>query len=597
MRLPKISTVKGWDDNYDIIKLQVDEFGRGDKSNLLDGEQGYVREVIDRAVYRWLEEVTISGRDLKEAAQGIYTTLIDCCNPTGVNFARRGRSFTASWSSDYGNKFEVRYCRLKGDAGGVDMAVIKERMDQLRGICKMFNPEDIYNADETGFYLREPSKWSYTTASKTGGVKPDRAHNDIDKGDPETKQPWQHLRIERLPPNSTSVTQPLDAGIISVFKRKFLEMLGSQTLAKAYGGKKISNGEAWGLIPYAWSHVKRSTVRHCFLATKLVDMSAVNLERRAVDVEKGHGIAGLSPKWPPVAEQDKERAQAQHLRMVISAMDSIVELEPDNEREPEELGELAVRRFQLAMQAIERSEAFWNQAASQKLLKELKSANQEVSPYEEQMASIRRKMDALVAEKEARDQELSHLLVGLLELREEVAKLSKYADGDEHLVALEAREENIKAVEEYISAVEEAQKVLDRTITKANVVHAINRNVATLRRLGIEPSYPNGVKGFEATGVGAAELAAPAGEERQVVLEAGEANTPMAPRRQATQQAAGFKLRKIHATSHANDVEAFKVVSTGAPKVYNRTLEMLNDEKEEVRETTELYLHYFNPKV
>ncbi|KAG0220667.1 hypothetical protein BGW42_000216, partial [Actinomortierella wolfii] len=108
-------------------------------------------------------------------------------------------------------------------------------------------------------------------------------------------------------------------------------------------------------------------------------------------------------------------------------------------------------------------------------------------------------MDALVAEKEAREQELSHLLAGLLELREEVAKLSKYTDGDVHLVALEARDENIKAVEEYISAVEEAQKVLDRTITKANVVHAINRNVATLRRLGIDPSYPNGVKGFEVT--------------------------------------------------------------------------------------------------
>ncbi|KAG0224886.1 hypothetical protein BGW42_004816 [Actinomortierella wolfii] len=71
----------------------------------------------------------------------------------------------------------------------------------------------------------------------------------------------------------------------------------------------------------------------------------------------------------------------------------------------------------------------------------------------------------------------------------------------------------------------------------------------------------------------------------------------MAPKRQATQQAAEFKPRKIHATSHANDVEAFKVASTGASKVYNRTLEMLNDEKEEVKETTGLYLHYFNPKV
>ncbi|KAG0238603.1 hypothetical protein BGW42_004365 [Actinomortierella wolfii] len=128
-------------------------------------------------------------------------------------------------------------------------------------------------------------------------------------------------------------------------------------------------------------------------------------------------------------------------------------------------------------------------------------------------------------------------------------------------------------------------------------VAKLSKNVATLKRLGIEPSYPNGVKGFEETGVGEAELAAHAGEERQVVLEAGEANVPMAPKWQATQQAAGFKLRKFQATSYANDVEAFKVASTRAPKVYNRTLEILNDEKEEVRETTELYLHDLNPMV
>ncbi|KAF9272958.1 hypothetical protein BGZ88_004208 [Linnemannia elongata] len=45
--------------------------------------------------------------------------------------------------------------------------------------------------------------------------------------DPFNNTPWKFLRIRRLPPQSTSVTQPLDAGVISVFKRAFLEMLTS----------------------------------------------------------------------------------------------------------------------------------------------------------------------------------------------------------------------------------------------------------------------------------------------------------------------------------------------------------------------------------
>ncbi|KAG0196561.1 hypothetical protein BGX33_001523, partial [Mortierella sp. NVP41] len=63
--------------------------------------------------------------------------------------------------------------------------------------------------------------------------------------DPLAEETWKHLRIERLPPNSTSVTQPLDQGIISVFKRQYLEMLSNKAITKQYAtGKKITNGEA-----------------------------------------------------------------------------------------------------------------------------------------------------------------------------------------------------------------------------------------------------------------------------------------------------------------------------------------------------------------
>jgi len=98
------------------------------------------------------------------------------------------------------------------------------------------------------------------------------AHNDIDMRDQQNHIPWKHLHIQRLPKNSTSVTQPLDAGVISVFKRAFLEMLSNEThLIRNYGNKKnISNGLAWTLIPYAWSRVKALTLRNCFAKTPIL---------------------------------------------------------------------------------------------------------------------------------------------------------------------------------------------------------------------------------------------------------------------------------------------------------------------------------------
>lgn len=72
------------------------------------------------------------------------------------------------------------------------------------------------------------------------------AHNNIDMRDPFDNTPWKFLRIRRLPPQSTSVTQPLDAGVISVFKRVFLEMLSQEAnFVRNYNKEKaITNGQA-----------------------------------------------------------------------------------------------------------------------------------------------------------------------------------------------------------------------------------------------------------------------------------------------------------------------------------------------------------------
>ncbi|KAG9073394.1 hypothetical protein KI688_001189 [Linnemannia hyalina] len=88
-----------------------------------------------------------------------------------------------------------------------------------------------------------------------------RAHGKSRGKDPFTGETWKQLRIERLPPISTSVAQSLDVGIINTFKRHYLEMLSNKSVTKEYATEeKITNSEAWSYIPYAWSHVKALTV-------------------------------------------------------------------------------------------------------------------------------------------------------------------------------------------------------------------------------------------------------------------------------------------------------------------------------------------------
>jgi len=143
-----------------------------------------------------------------------------------------------------------------------------------------------------------------------------RRHN-TGGDDPLAGETWKHLQIERLPPNSTSVTQPLDQGIISVFKRQYLEMLSNKVIIKEYAsGENITNGVAWSLIPYAWSHVKALTVRHCFCKAGVLSKAQANkLEQDSMDVEE------RPPLYPSVTDTDVSQVKRHYVRLIASVMD------------------------------------------------------------------------------------------------------------------------------------------------------------------------------------------------------------------------------------------------------------------------------------
>ncbi|KAG0208443.1 hypothetical protein BGX33_006245 [Mortierella sp. NVP41] len=94
-------------------------------------------------------------------------------------------------------------------------------------------------------------------------------------------------------------------------------MLSNKAVTTKYAtGKKITKGEAWSLISYAWSHVKAVTVRHCFCkAGVLSKAQADKLEQESVNVEE------RAPLYPPVEDMDTSQVIRRYVRLIASVTD------------------------------------------------------------------------------------------------------------------------------------------------------------------------------------------------------------------------------------------------------------------------------------
>ncbi|KAF9114130.1 hypothetical protein BGW39_003484, partial [Mortierella sp. 14UC] len=150
----KRQSIAQWNKDFNKIKFDV-AHGRGDKRALSRNPDDLIRHILDKTVFEWLREVrknngVVSGLQLQASAGSVLHILLDDILafddiPTG-----RTISFTAAWRSRMTREYSIAYCNLKGEAGSVDKDAIAGRMDELRNICSDYEPDDIYNCDETG---------------------------------------------------------------------------------------------------------------------------------------------------------------------------------------------------------------------------------------------------------------------------------------------------------------------------------------------------------------------------------------------------------------------------------------------------------------
>jgi len=174
----KRQTITQWNKDFEKIQFDV-AHGRGNKCTLSKCPADLIRHIVGRTIYEWLLEVRkkngiISGLQLQAAADSVHHILTDdICNFDDIHHGHTV-SFTTSWRSRMTQEYSVAYFTLKGESGSVDKDAIAERMDEIRTISSGFNPDDIYNCDETGMYLKELSTHSYTTKEFMSGAKSER---------------------------------------------------------------------------------------------------------------------------------------------------------------------------------------------------------------------------------------------------------------------------------------------------------------------------------------------------------------------------------------------------------------------------------------
>ncbi|KAF9143152.1 hypothetical protein BGX30_001180 [Mortierella sp. GBA39] len=268
----------------------------------------------------------------------------------------------------------VAYCSLRGEVGSVDRDAIAERMNEIRNICVDFEPDDIYNCNETGMYLKELSTHSYTMEEFMSGSKLKRGTSrasilfcvNASGSSLDRAAVVKALRLQVLGERFARGIQPLpevpitsmkhEHGYMTLdlfiqwlhlldesltnkvaFKRHYLEVLDNKSVTKEYAtGEKITNGEAWSYIPYAWSHVKALAVRHCFCKVGVLSKAYVDkLEQESMHVKE------RSPLYPPLADTDASQARRRYVRLIASVMggDKIQFFLDKNQKDAQDMAE------------------------------------------------------------------------------------------------------------------------------------------------------------------------------------------------------------------------------------------------------------------
>ena len=107
--------------------------------------------------------VPINGPMLQEKASAIATRLGKYPNLKA----------SSGWLECWKNRYGIKQRAVEGESGQVQKEAVESWMERLRELCKDYNPEDMWNEDETGCFFRALPEKSLAEEGRRckGGMK------------------------------------------------------------------------------------------------------------------------------------------------------------------------------------------------------------------------------------------------------------------------------------------------------------------------------------------------------------------------------------------------------------------------------------------
>jgi predicted DNA-binding protein YlxM (UPF0122 family) len=150
-----------------IIKRKaeyIESYEQNENSNKKRNFRDEFNQQLDQKVYEWFviqrsKNIPISGPLIQEQARQIRQQL----------GAANTDDFKASngWLEKFRIRHGIQYRTICGESASVDIATVDEWKNRLSSITDKYDPNDIYNADETGLFFKALPNRSLVMAKET----------------------------------------------------------------------------------------------------------------------------------------------------------------------------------------------------------------------------------------------------------------------------------------------------------------------------------------------------------------------------------------------------------------------------------------------
>uniref|UniRef100_UPI00358FBA1D tigger transposable element-derived protein 1-like n=1 Tax=Myxine glutinosa TaxID=7769 RepID=UPI00358FBA1D len=219
------------------------------KTAVMNVKRGQIFDEMERLLSLWIERQTheripTSQLLIQEKAKSLFQDLLKKYPED------KDTTFVASsgWFARFKRRFSLHNVKIQGEAAAADTVASKEFPATLKKIIEDegFLPEQIFNVDETEWFINHfiPAVKSYCREKKIQFKL--LLILDNAPGHPTNLSDFDpNVKVVYLPPKTTSLIQPMDQGVIALFKHYYLRRTLRQAVDATSEEEGINMRQFW----------------------------------------------------------------------------------------------------------------------------------------------------------------------------------------------------------------------------------------------------------------------------------------------------------------------------------------------------------------